>query len=393
MVITTIEGDEMTAIDLAFRLINGIITLYFAPQLYGLFRSTNRRFYLYWSLGYLFYGINIVIRLFTPEGFEISAGAIIAFFMIMVGFVFMVLGVGELIDRVRIMLLSTLLMIFPLLQTFIGTELVPVSMLIALLPYLFMTLSMIIIEWRVKVDLKLLAGGWGILFLSNLGYFTGEIEPGFVDLLSICGKILIYSGMINPQFSFIVDDLKNFLLGGLPTEYSVAENGTFNLVSLPNSTRGREIKWITDKVNSNTKKGTRSILISLYDLISPQEIVLDGSKDELYVVRVIPGSRSGVTAFEDKIMAINDDLNQIDLLFSDIINFSIERKVPCEIILYTFSHLIHTHGWKRVYSFITSKNPMIKTSQVSLTGFYYPESHEKIADIVRFEKLADKLVN
>jgi dolichol kinase len=80
-------------------LINGLVTLYFAPSLYRIYRNRQRRFYLYWGLGYLFYGINIIIRLFTPEGIEISLGGMIAFFFVMLGFAFMVVGVGELIDK------------------------------------------------------------------------------------------------------------------------------------------------------------------------------------------------------------------------------------------------------------------------------------------------------
>ena len=91
-------------------------------------------------------------------------------------------------------------------------------------------------------------------------------------------------------------------------------------------------------------------------------------------------------------MSINDDLNQLDLLLSDVIKFSVERKVPCDIILYSFSHLIHTHGARRIYSFITTKIPLIKASQVILTFFYYPNSHEKESDIVIFEKLADSII-
>jgi hypothetical protein len=382
----------VTPIDLLLRLVNGLVTLYFAPSLYRIYNNTQRRFYLYWALGYFFYGLSIIIRLFTPEGFEVSIGGIVAFFFIMVGFVFMVVGVGELIERRRLMLTSALIILLPVLQYLFGTVLIPISMAFAILPYLFMALSLIIITWRWNVDLRLLSAGWAILFMVNLGFFLNTIKPGFVDLLSTLSKIIIYSGMTQSNFSFIVDDLRTFLLGGMPTEYTQRNMGTFNLINLKNTTREKEIHWINERVEKNSKTGIRTILITLYDLITSSDIMNYEENEDLYIVRILPGTRSIIKTFEERNMSINDDLNQLDLLFSDIFNFSTERKVPCEIVLISFSHLIHTHGWRRIYSFITTKIPLLKASQVTLSCFYYPDSHEKESDIVVFEKLADSII-
>ena len=387
-----LEAKGITPINLLLRLINGLVTLFFAPSLYRIYRNTHRQFYLYWALGYVFYGINIIIRLFIPDGFEVTVGSMITFFFFLLGFVFMVVGVGELINRRKLMLASTLTIFLPVLQYIIGTEWIPISLAFAILPYLVMPISLIIINWRWNVDLKLFSAGWATLFLANLGFLTNKIDPGFVELFSILSKCIIYIGMIQPSFSFIVDDLRVFLLGGLPTEYTKKTMGSFNLVNIKNTNREREIFWINEKVDKNTTIGVRTILITLYDLITNKSIIRFEENDNLYLVRVLPGTRSILNTFEERIMSINDDLNQLDLLFSDVIKFSTERKVPCEMILYSFSHLIHTHGWRRIYSFITTKIPLIKASQVTLTCFYYPSSHEKESDIVIFEKLADSII-
>ena len=344
-------------------------------------------------MGYLFYGINIIIRLFTPEGIEISVGGMIAFFFVMLGFVFMVVGVGELIDKTKLMLASTLIIFLPVLQYVFGTEWVPISLAFATLPYLFMALSLIIINWKWKVDLRLLSAGWMILLIVNVGFFINKIDPGFVDLLSTVSKIIIYIGMVQPSFSFLVDDLRSFLLGGIPTEYSTVIHGSLNLVYLKNANRERDVAWINERVDNNSKIGVRTILITLYDLITSKNITHFDENEDLYIVRVLPGTRNILNTFEERIMSINDDLNQIDILFTDIINFSTERKVPCEIIIYSFSHMVHTHGWRRVYSFITTKIPLIKASNVVLTCFYYPSSHEKESEILTFERMADSIIN
>ena len=316
----------------------------------------------------------------------------ITFFFFLLGFIFMVVGVGELINRRRMMLSSTLLIFLPILQYVFGTEWMPISFSFAILPYIVMPISLIFINWRWKVDLRLLSAGWSTLFLANLGFLLNKIDPGFVDMISILSKCIIYLGMIQPRFSFIVDDLRVFLLGGFPTEYINKVMGSFNLVNIKNTNREREIIWINDKVEKNSDIGVRTILVTLYDLITYTNLAYFEENENLYIVRVLPGTRSFPNTFEERIMSINDDLNQLDLLLSDVIKFSTERKVPCDIILYSFSHLIHTHGARRIYSFITTKIPLIKASHVTLTFFYYPSSHEKESDIVIFEKLADSII-
>lgn len=384
----------MVTINLLLRLVNMLVTFYLSILLYRVYRTTSRRFYLYWNLGYLFYGLNILVRLVTPESFEITVSNMVAFFLVMSAFVFMVLGVGELIEKKRIMLASSILLLLsPIVQVFAGQELVPFTMAFALIPYLFMASSLLIISLRSDVELKLLTSGWWILFLANFGFLTGQIESGFVDLISIVGKIIIYSGMIHPNFSFIVENLHSFMLGGIATEYMEDTQGKFTLVNLNNVNKEKNIQWIKDRIDENITKGVRTIFVTLYDMITPGDILESETADELYFVRVVPGNRGLPNAFEEKIVSINDDMNQLDILFTDILSFSAESRVPCDIIVYTFSHLIHTHGWKRVYTFVTSKNPLLKSSLVELTGFYSPTAHKDSSEIITFETLADRIIN
>jgi hypothetical protein len=91
------------------------------------------------------------------------------------------------------------------------------------------------------------------------------------------------------------------------------------------------------------------------------------------------------------VISVNDDISKLDLILSDVTDYSMEHGLVCEIILYSLSHLIHMHGWRRIYSFITPKIPEIKGTQTNLICFYYPESHEKRSEIAVFERLADKV--
>jgi len=384
----------LTPLDIVFRLFNGVVTIAIAALLLSIFRKTSRRFYLYWGVGYALYGVNISIRMLTPTELGVSLLGIIAFLLLMLGFVMMVAGIGELVNRPRAFLLSSLTVpLLPLIQFMLGREWIPMMMIVALAPYLFMVLSLAVINWRYSIDVKLQIAGWLNLFFVNLGFITGFVDPGFTDLTSIIAKTVIYMGMTQPRFSFFADDLRAFLIGGVPEEYANHVGGKFTMVKQPNTGKGKDIQWIRDRLLSNSKKGIRTLLITMYDLITADDIHNSDVSEELYMVRVIPGNRSILRTFENRITSINDDPNQIDMLFSDVIRYSNERMIPCEIILYTLSHLIHTHGWRRIYSFVTSKNPVIKSSQVQFTCFYDPRSHEDKTEIIKFENLADSFVS
>jgi hypothetical protein len=263
---------------------------------------------------------------------------------------------------------------------------------IMILPYLLISMSLLMIRVNYPSSLDLLILGWINLLLVNVAYALNLMDSTYVDIMAIFGKIVIYRGMTDPRFSLLADDLKRYLISGYPTVYSESGPGSFNLVGNGSNQKTKEIKWIIDKVRDNSLKGIRTILITTYDLITPQDLRTSGLDESLYVVRMLQGGRGALNMFEEHIMTINDDLDQLRILFSDIINYSNEKKINCEIIMFTLSNLIHTHGWKRVYTFIISQITELKSSKVQVYGFYYPETHENSADVTKFEKLSDKII-
>lgn len=380
------------------RGINGFVTLFLAYVLYQIYREYRKKFYLYWSLGYVFYGINIVIRIFYQPSFgvETSVDLIVAFFSILfvgLGFTFMIIGVGELIMKPVHMLLATLILpLFPVIQIVTGHIFISLSMLSIILPYAFMVFSLLVINWKTNLDLNLLTIGWSILLFINIGFFSETMDHGLVEVMSGFGKIVIYLGMTKPNFSYIVDDFRSFLLGGVPTEYLDAHKGGFSMINLRDANRRKEVNWIEDRAINNSKKGIRTILISMYDMITPSDFRNESIKNELYFIRVIQGNPSSKLRFSEGIMKVGEDLNKIDLLISDIFNFSNQNRLPCEVIIYTLSHLVHTHGWKRIYSYFTSKMPLIKANKIKFLCFYYPETHQTRSDISKFETMADEII-
>ncbi len=378
------------------RLCNGVLTVSFFPYLYNIYRKTRRRFYLLWGTGFLLYGVNILTRVILPLiGFEDSInGQLFSFVLFLSGFVLIITGIGDLVNKARTMLLSAL--IIPIViaaVVYFTTQPYVLGRAVSISPFLFISISLFFIRREHSASLDLFVVGWAILLLDNIALAVGMMSDVFVEVFAIFGKVVIFLGMTYPRFSFLVDDFRRFLMSGVPEAYLENNRNRLILVNPISGQRSEELQWIKDKIDENKVKAVRTILITTYDLISAADLASKGiDEKDLYLVRMLTGGRGTISVMKEHVVTINDDLNELDVFFSDIMFFSNERKISCQIIVYTISALIHTHGWKRVYSFLLSKMSQLKASNVQVYGVYYPETHTEKADITKFEKMADKLL-
>ena len=54
------------ALVIALRLANGILTMGFLPLIWRYFKTTGKKFYQYWAIGFFLYGVHITIRSILP---------------------------------------------------------------------------------------------------------------------------------------------------------------------------------------------------------------------------------------------------------------------------------------------------------------------------------------
>lgn len=383
-----------TLIITVLRLINGVFTLAFFPNLYLIYRKTNRTFYILWGTGFLFYGINVIIRTsmlaFNLESMNME---VFSFMFMVVGLILIITGIGDLINRTRLLLLASLSVPLALIVLYFTTRPMFLGQMIAFMPYVFIAVSLLIIRIYFSATIDFLVIGWVMLALTNIGYGFGFISPLFVEVYVIFAKGILYYGSLYPRFSYLADDLRRFLISGVPTQYFDDLGEKFVLINSTAGKRNNEVQWIKNRIDENSKKAVRTIMLTTYDLISPNDLKATNIDEEnLYVVRMVQGGKSAFDIFKEHLITINDDLNDLNILFTDILAFSSERKINCQIILYNLSSLIHTHGWKRVYTFLLSKISYLKNSNVYLYAFYYPRTHEVESDIAKFEQLADNVI-
>lgn len=375
------------------RLINGLFTLSYFPLLYSIYDKTQKRFYLLWGAGFLLYGVNIIIRTgflyFDLNALDIE---LIPFMFLLTGFTLILTGIGELINRAKTLLLASLIVPLIIAILYFTVQTYYVGQIIAQIPYFFICVSLLYIRVNFSASLDLFLVGWVILSLTNIGAAFELIDKMYVEVFAIFGKIVLLIGITYPKFSFLVDDLRRFLISGLPYKYITEYGDKLVLVNSKSGNRNTETQWITDRIKDNSEKSIKTVLITTYDLISPSDLATVNVSQELfYVVRMIQGGKSMFDIFTEHMMTINDDLNDLDILVTDIINFTNDTKTNCQIILYNLSSLIHTHGWKRVYTFLLSKISLLKSSNVNLYALYYHKTHEIESDIAKFETIADKI--
>lgn len=383
----------LSLIRMLIRLLNGLFTISFFPYLYRLYKRSRKRFYLLWGIGFLLYGINITIRALWDTVTISTPATWISFFFYMTGFIFIITGIGDLVDHTKIALASSLLLpVVPLIGYYFTSPEI-LAWTASLSPFFLISISLFFIKRKYHASLDLFITGWLILLVVNIALASNMVDLIFVEVFAICGKVVILIGMISPQFSLLVDDMKRFLISGTPGEYPSSIQEHFILVNIGTSAKYQEYDWISEKVKDNIKQGIRTILIVLYDLIAPSELRSRGlEENDLYFVRMSPGRELKIQSIEDNTALMSDDLSQLDLLISEIIEYSEERKIRCDIILYTLTWVIHTHGWDNVYRFLISIIPELKKSDVKMYSVYYPETHT-VEEISKFEKIADKILN
>jgi hypothetical protein len=376
------------------RFANGFVTVAFFPFLFRLYLRNRRRFYLLWGVGFLLYGANIVTSAIIDYAVDYEPTTIhwIIFVFYTVGFTCLITGTGDLIGRSRIALASSmLLLLVPLILYNVSSPEV-LAWTITLSPYLLISLYLYYIRRRYGASVDLFIIGWMFLLLVNVATPMGMMNPIYVDLFAIIGKTIIFRGMMSPRFSFMADEMKRFLISGAPEVYTEGIVEHCTLVNPRSGQRAQELEWIRATAIENNRKGIRTILVAFYDLITSKELETNGlDEGDLYLVRMLPKGDGTIQVIGDSVATMSDDLNQLELLISEIIGYSKERGIRCDIVLYTLSWAIHTHGWKRVYSLLTSKMTDLKTSNVHIYFFYYPETHEK-TEASKFENLVDRVL-
>ncbi|MFP3952364.1 MAG: hypothetical protein ACLFVP_09535 [Candidatus Bathyarchaeia archaeon] len=378
---------------MVLRTINGIITILFFPYLLKVYLETERRFYLNWAVGFFLLGLRIVLRSlsqFYCEGIGFICP--LSFFILqLVGLSALVAGIGELVDQYKSTLYLLGVMDALLIGLFMFLDLEMIILISSLGLYSYISFILPYIRREYSLSLNHFIAGWGMLFLINIVKPLGMFNPILLELMTISGKILIFYAMTQTGFRYLAEDISQYIAPKEGRKEVVTGDSRITLLE-STARKQRELEYLSGEIKRNSERGVRSVVISTYDLIMPEELLRYGlERDDFYIIRMLIGEKGSSFNFEEHQSIIRDDLNELDFVVRDIIEYTHENKMNLEIYFYNISSLIHIHGARRVYSFMVSKIPTIKESNLSLHIFLHPKTHEDESTAALFRSIVDQV--
>ena len=202
----------MDTLTIGVNVINALTPFLFSYILYDTYKEKKRRFYQYWFFAFHAYGISNIInaymRLMETETPTIVALIGVFAFLAFTG---LLLGVGELTNRVRLYgILSLGVPVITAILYIAGKPLTAFSFFF-MLPYVVLTIVLIIISFKYKTNLNLLILGWLFIVVANLGVATGLLNIFSSPIVALIGKVFIFYWMTRPYFSTFAEAFDEFI--------------------------------------------------------------------------------------------------------------------------------------------------------------------------------------
>lgn len=382
---------------IVFSIINALITMAFLPFLLDVYQKTDRSFYLFWGIGFFLSGLRIVLqtiaRTYVLIDFPLSAISLLVLFGSLM-FIIMGLGdlIGELVNTSLILgglpiFLSILYVKFSTEQVFLIFNLGLYAFILWILPYL---------STKYSISLRYILIGLVSIFFVVVLENGGLLPNYFTELIHIGGKSLIFLGFTQPRFKFLAYDISGYL--SAVDESSSDENNYTTKLILLNSemqeSKLKELDFFVNRLKRNLCTGVKTILVVTYDLIQINDLQkYMVEPDDLHIIRILSSGRgSGFRfSFDEHESIISEDLGDLDIILSEIIENVELNKIHCEVFIYDLSTLSHLQGNKRVYSFIVSKISKLKNSNVCLFAYIHPKTHNDRTEVALFESIADRI--
>jgi hypothetical protein len=186
----------------------------------------------------------------------------------------------------------------------------------------------------------------------------------------------------------ITEEFEEFMKGSKTT---TEQEAIVTIVEM--SQKHQELKWIRAKITDAGSKGVRSILFLTYDQLS-EDIIARSELDiqDLYIIEMTQEHQPIGAAFSERVLRISTDVDELNVLLYDILDFIEANRVKSQILFFNLSILINIVGWKRIYTFLISLIPRLKRSEIQTFFIYSPETHEKQFEIEILRHLGDRII-
>lgn len=380
----------IAGINAVMQTTNALVTLGCGVTLFYLVsqgKLEHHPFYYGWSIGFLLYGTQIFLRLFSTSVYI----QILMFFAFIIFFPY---SLWVLRPQKSIIFLLPLILLFGVtfagVSYYFGTEINNPSWIIAAI-FFYLPVAIIIAVHRKFfgscVD-KLIIG-WFSLFLANFLFPMG----GWVaDTLAIFGKIILLVGIMSYDFAILTVKIRSGLATSISSPLAgYTERGQLELV-IPKPSEEPPLRtisqWIKQRVNENIKQKTDTSLLILQDII-PSSILRSIAWAKPEMVHVFMFSHN--IPVNPEFTTLKYGITEIGATITEIVKRKSRPECRQEIILVDLSILIHTFGANEVYNLLLNKMGMLRSNGISLVAPFHTQTHEERV-VALFKTLASTIV-
>lgn len=380
----------MDYLTLIVNLVNMLASFAFSYILYTTYREKKRKFYLYWFYGFLAYGVsNLIHTIIWMTGQESSSSMLVLGVCALTGFTAFLVGLGELRHKIRLYL--SLAMCIPLITGVLFLMGAPVLAfsIFFLMPYAIITMMLIILSLKFKINMNILILGWLLILTANMGLATRLLSIQVAPLFSLMGKSLMFYWMTRPFFSTFAESFDAFITKPVAEPVLVGER---YITMIESSTEFDTLGWVKEYSVNETNSGLKTIIFLTEENSEPVDYSELLSIPSVYLFRITDGYRKSGPVFSQRVMDISNDVSEINVLIYDILEYIRVNEVSIQIFFYDVSFFIKRNGWRRVYSQMISLIPQFKAENIRVFFIYNGDLLENryIVEIVRH--LADNVI-
>jgi hypothetical protein len=367
----------MGQVELAATLVNGAVTLALGVAIvyFMLSRKLEKHvFYFSWAVGFIFYGLEILVRGYVDTTILSILGAIM--------YLSMVAGAWGLSPRKLLLVVPVTVVLLSIwMLESLPTELFPAVF--------FLVITVGVAYNRVifgKVFDKIIVG-WVLLLITNCllwGHWT-------LDVLATIAKFLIFMGILDQEFTLVAEKIRASKKYPPATIETYREGSLVLVIPPQSSSRKEEIRWIESKVKENVARQLDTYILCFHSILKHEDLrrLKWMNPERVYVIIF----SSGLKKAQEEFTVLDMDISSIGACLTEITRMYSNKKEGCDVILVDLSVLIHSFSANNILNMLLEKMGSIRESGVNLYAIFHPETFSDPSVEPLFKKMSDAVVN
>ncbi len=368
-------------------ILNGAVTFtlgFLIIYLIHIRRLKKHIFYFAWALGFMAYGIQILLRGHVAEFFLAFIGGIM--------YSFLTLGAWGL-SSTRVLSTRKILLMVPAVIIscflwFTGSSpiaLIPFPVALTLF-YGLISLGIIYNRAIFGRVLDKLALGWFFLLMVNIFLW----EQWIIDIFALVAKIVLFLGILDQEFTLVAEKIRVAAQKYPPISTGLGKEGGVNLIiPTADSSIESEVKWMEDKIQENIKKRVDTYVFSFQDLPSHSDLrrMRWINPERVFVFLFSSSSQKA----KEEFTVFKMDITEIGATLFELIKKYSSVEEGCAIIFTDLSVLIHSFNVNDVFNMLLEKMGSLREAGITLYAFFHPEAHSDPAISPLFKNVSDSV--